>query len=496
MRACKGKAATRGLVSLALLAAVGLFSARGAAPGSGCGSMVPREIYEKCKRETMSLSTYKAVYYHATERGADHEVYARLRAMGRYRREPARWREKRLDMESSFPEQAGAGFQERYSADDDMTRVLMPGALRIIGVIPMYPEDPKADYINGENLKQASVWTWFPGWDRMLEGGRIDARCAERDGRPFWVLTIDRGRIPDPLYHHDRAMLWIDIDTWFPMRIEDYRSGDPRPVSVYDFEEVELNPALDDDDFEFEGLSFGWNLAPVPEGPGLASIEREEPELGPEKGLDAKKFMAVLDKALAGLDDYRTTMTMKVRYHRLRQLKTEEFMWLASGAFSSRTVSLQANYVQLNAGEDFCTVYDPDGDGLIHVVPAGVYRITGEQTFPIDDPRIFTALGDNVMDLNFRSIREGLAARLSSARRVSTAAGTWGGVKVLWIEVAEKELGIPKRPTIMRVALDRETGLPAMIEYGGYDDPEGFLSVSFTGTRINTGIEVEDLRED
>ena len=67
--------------------------------------------------------------------------------------EPAWYCDKRLWVQASFKEQAGEGFQECYTATEDMTNLLMPGALRLLGMIPMYPEDPKADYLNGEIVR-------------------------------------------------------------------------------------------------------------------------------------------------------------------------------------------------------------------------------------------------------------------------------------------------------------------------------------------------------
>ena len=44
---------------------------------AACGSLTPGEVYSRLKQSTFSHNAYSAVYYHATERGARHEVFAR-----------------------------------------------------------------------------------------------------------------------------------------------------------------------------------------------------------------------------------------------------------------------------------------------------------------------------------------------------------------------------------------------------------------------------------
>jgi hypothetical protein len=465
------------------------------APTRACEDTDPRLIYNTMKAETGSHQTYTATFSVISERGSRHQTYARYRVSGKYVREPARYCEKRLSMEASFPEQAGEGYQECYTEKDDMSRILMPGALRVLGVIPMYPEDPKADYINGENLKRAAVWEWFDGWDRMLEAGEIKAGCEDRGGKERLLITI-KGR-PDPVYGHDRVKIWIDRETWFPVRVETYARGDEKPALVFEFEEVKLSVPLTDDDMEFEGLAPGWNLSSIsiPEGPKLDGLETEEPKLS-EADFNTQQFMGMLDKALSGVRDYETKMTVELRYCRLRQYREERFLFVRQGnAFSSLNTRLEANYILLNAGEGFRAVYDPGRDGLLHVLPSGVYRLMGEQTFPLDDPRIFTAIGDNVTELNFFAIRDRLKKTLENAVETKAATAAYKKARGPWIEFAQKKKGVPKVPTVTRLLLDDMTRLPRRLEYRGYDDPRAYLAVTFDNTRVNQGIKKDDLRD-
>jgi hypothetical protein len=466
----------------------------GQADAQSCANADAKKVYDSMKAATLAHRTYTCTYSSVSERGVKHEVYARIRASGKYIQGPAKFWEQRLSVETSFPEQAGAGYQECYEGKDDMTRLLMPGALRALGVIPMYPEDPKSDYLNGENLKAAAVWTWFPLWENMMDGGKLELACAERKGKNYQVLTIHRGKNPDPLYQHDTVKLWIDPAANFPMIIETFAPNDSKPVKVYEFEEVKLDVPLSASDLDFQGLAPGWNLVSVPGGPNLGSIKKQEPKLAESPGLTSASFLDMLDQALSRVLDYRTTMTTTLRYFRLRLLKTDKFQFLRAGsAFAMVTDSLEANYMLINAGEGFRTVYDKSRDPNIHIIPAGIYKVTGAQSFPVDDPRIFTALGDNPFDLNFFALRDLLKKKLDAGAEAQTGIAAYGKLLGPYIEAREKGAVIPKRPSVMRLMLDNQTHLPVRLEYRGYDDGQAFLSVVFTDTATNQGIGAADL---
>jgi outer membrane lipoprotein-sorting protein len=455
---------------------------------AACPEMTPGQAYQRLKKEVLSRKSYTATYAYLSERGRDHEIYSRRKTTGRYLKDPAWFCEKRLSMDASFKEQAGRGFQECYTGDDDITRRLLPGPLRLIGLVPLYPEDPKADYLNGENLKRAAVWTWFDKWDRMIVGGDIEAECKDRDGVPHILLTIQRGRVPDPVYNHDKAIIWINTETWFPMKVEYYVPGDPKPVLVYDFEEVALDVPLTDKEMGFEGAAPKWNLISFPERPELKRIKAGQPKLSNQGEQDKNSILEMLGSALEKIRDYTTKMTVTLRYRRLRQVREEDFRYVpSSGAFFVTTRELKANYIMPSGGAGFKMAYNPDVSPLIHIIPAGVFKNIGAQSFPPDDPRLFSAIGDSVTHLNFFAIRDELERRLKAAVKVRTARAAYSGASGPWIEVAEHDMGIPKRPTVMRLLLDENSHLPLILQYGGYDDPDAFLLVRFEGTEVNAG---------
>jgi outer membrane lipoprotein-sorting protein len=455
---------------------------------AACPEMTPEQAYQRLKKEVLSRKSYTATYSYASERGADHEIYSRRKTTGRYLKDPARYCEKRLSMDASFKEQAGRGFQECYTGEDDITRLLLPGPLRLIGLVPLYPEDPKADYLNGENLKRSAVWTWFDKWDRMMKGGGLETECKEEGGASRLVLTIERGRVPDPVYNHDKAIIWINTETWFPVKVEYYVPGDPRPVLSYVFEEVRLDVPLTDKEMSFEGSAPKWSLISFPERPELNNINAEQPKLSRQGEQDKNSILEMLGGALEKIQDYATKMTVTLRYRRLRQVREEDFRYVReSGAFFVTTRELKANYVMPSGGPGFKMAYNPEVSPLIHIIPAGVFKNIGAQSFPPDDPRLFSAIGDSVTRLNFFAVKEELERRLKAAVRVRTVRAVYNGSSGPWIEVSEDDMGIPKRPTVMRLLLDGNTNLPLILEYRGYDDPDAFLSVRFEGTEVNTG---------
>jgi len=474
----------------------------GTVPGSsaaekinaGCESMSPEAVYARLKAETFSHNGYTTVYSHRTERGKNHEVYAHLRMGGKYLQKPAMLCETRLSIETSFPEQAGVGEQECYSEKDDLTRILMPGAYRALGVITMFPEDPKANYLNGENTRRTTIWTWLDGWDKILQTGKLSARCEQRKGKPLWVLILDRSKNPDPVYNHSEERIWVDPELWFPIRVEKYVPNDPKPAVVFDFEQVIFDDALTEKDVTFEGVAPRWSLVSASGGPRLSKLAQQEPVLQDQAGLEPGAILAMLDQALAAVKDYATEITLELRYRRLRQYRRDQFLCIRERrAFSALTTDLEANYMQINSGERFRTVYDPTRDNNLHVLPAGIYKFMGEQLFPPDDPRLFTAMGDNVTSLNFFAIRDELAARLSASGPKKSGIAGYGPVRGIWLEATVPSRGIPACPASMRILLDEKTRLPLRLEYRGYDDPNGYLAINFSNTRINPGLKSENL---
>jgi outer membrane lipoprotein-sorting protein len=449
----------------------------------------PRAAYERMRTEINRVNTYTVTFEQFTCRGKNRELWSRRTARAKYIRKPRQYFEYTVKGESSFDAQEREGYQGCFNEKDDMIRLALPGAYRAVGIVPVFPEDPKAYYINGETLPQSAAWDLFAEWDRMLEGGSIQAEEVG-DGKRL-LITIRRGKIPDPDYHLDLVKILVDTATWFPARIEYYRPGDPQPTLYYDFHDLQLNAPLTADDVDFEGFTFGWNLARAPGGDNLDMLAAPGYEKLPDPAPAAPEFLEKLDQALASVRDYSVTMTTSLRFFRLRLHKTEKFYYLKSEqGFKLETPSLSANYILLSGAAGSRMYYLPKRDPLIHIFPGGIYKIVGEQTFNVQDPRIFTSMGDNLLELNLFSLRDKVRAKIKRSR-VSTA--RIKDPSGIMIELKSTTPVGPREPGRMALLLDPQTYLPLRVDYRGYQDPDAFCLVEFSGLKTNVGLGAADL---
>lgn len=450
-----------------------------------------RELYERMRSELFRHQTYTAVYEDYSARGKNHEINAFRVVAVKCIQTPKWYCGTILESRFSFPDQMTPGYQECYTESDDLSRLVLPGPYRMLGVIPMFPEDPKAYYLNGENLKYEGVWDYFLEWDRMLKGGSLRAEPTQWQGKSFWLLTIQRGEIPDPDYHLDTCQLWVDPDTWFPMRLEYFRPAETRSARRIIYRELKLSAPLSAQDMKFQGLAPGWNLARPALGPGLDQLTPAEPKLVPGPAPAGPDLLTRFETALQPLQDYTAILSTRFRYHRLRLLKQDRYLYLRpEQAFALETISLAANYILLGASPGSRMFYAPGHSPLIHLLPAGIYKVMGEQTFTRDDPRLFSSLGDNVQNLDFFTLYERLKAK-SGAAELRTALSTEPAGWMLELKTLSPTG--PREPKIMRLFLDPETSLPTRVEFLGYDDPQGFCQVDFSQIQMNRGLTLRDL---
>jgi outer membrane lipoprotein-sorting protein len=450
-----------------------------------------RALYERMRAELFRHQSYTAVYEDYSARGKNQEINAFRVVSVKCIQKPKWYCGTILEAKYSFPDQMTPGYQECYTEKDDLSRLVLPGAYRMLGVVLMFPEDPKAYYINGENLKSEGIWDFFSDWDRMLQAGAISAEPVQFKGQPYWLLTIRRGEIPDPDFHLDLCKIWVDPDTWFPMRMEYFRPGEPKAAHVYTYREVKLSAPLSAEDMNFQGLTMGWNLAKPAGGAGLGELAAPELKLAAEPAPDAEDLLKRFEEALQPIRDYTVTMSTRFRFHRLRLLKQDRYSYLRpERGFEVETLSLAANYILLGSTGGSRMFYAPSHDALIHLFPGGIYKVMGEQTFTRDDPRLFSSLGDNVQDLDFFTIRDRVRGKLADSEVRTARSQEPAGIL---IELKTKILTGPREPKIMRLFLDPATSLPLRVEFRGYDDPQGFCQVDFSDLKTNTGLTAEDI---
>ena len=450
-----------------------------------------RALYERMRAELLKHPTYTGVYEDFSARGKNQEINAFRKVSVKCIQKPKWYCGTILEARFSFPDNMTPGYQECYTEKDDLSRLLLPGAFRMLGPVVLYPEDPKAYYINGENLKGEGIWEFFAEWDRMLKGGAISAEQVQLQDKPYWLLTIRRGQIPDPDYHLDLCKLWVDPNTWFPMRQEYFRPGEPKAAHVYQYRELNWDAPLKPEDMKFQGLSMSWNLAKPPGGKGLDQLQAPELKLAPEPAPKIEELLPRMDQALAPIKDYTLVMNTRFRFHRLRLIKQDRYSYLpAEHGFKVETLSLAANYILLGSTGGSRMFYVPSRDPLIHLLPGGVYKVMGEQTFTRDDPRLFSSLGDNVQDLDFFTIRDRLKAKLATSDVTAAKSAAPAGIL---IELKTKVPTGLREPETMQVLLDPQTSLPLQVGFRNYDDPEAFCQVEFSQLKTNSGLTVENL---
>jgi len=471
-----------GLAAAAVALVAGLHTARGEDA---------RALYERMRTELLRHQAYTGIYEDFSARGKNQEINAFRKVSVKCIQKPKWYCGTVLEARFSFPDNMTSGYQECYTEKDDLSRLLLPGAFRMLGPVVMYPEDPKAYYINGENLKYEGIWEFFAEWDRMLQGGSIAAEQVQLQDQPYWLLTLRRGEIPDPDYHLDTCKIWVDQATWFPMRQEYFRPDEAKAAHVYQYREVKLDAPLKPEDMKFQGLSMSWNLARPPGGQGLDQLKAPEIKLAPEPAPGIEELLQRMDQALAPIKDYTVTMNTRFRFHRLRLLKQDRYSFLtAERGFKVETVSLAANYILLGSTAGSRMFYAPSHDALIHLFPGGIYKVMGEQTFTRDDPRLFSSLGDNVQDLDFLAIRDRVKAKLAFSDVTTAKSASPPGILI------ELKTNVPtglREPKLMRVLLDPQTSLPLQVGFRNYDDPLAFCQVDFSELKTNSGLTVENL---
>jgi len=447
-------------------------------------------VYERMRAELNKVGAYTSTWEEYSSRGKKHEMFTRRIMRGRLMKSPKHYCRTITKAETSFDEQCKEGFQECYTASDNLSKMVLPGAYRVVGEIPIFPEDPKAYYINGENLATSGVWDFFDNWDRMLEGGRLEVEESKRGGKSCWLLTIYRGSLPDPDYNLDTAKIWVDKKTWFPKRIEYLRPGESKAAAFLDFREINLNPGLTAEDMGFEGLTLKWNLAKPPGGEGLDKLKLADYQTSGDASAGAGELLQKMDLALASIKDYAVTMTTSHRLYRVRLLKTERFNYIKGAGFGLELYEVAANYILFLPAKGSRMYHVPRLSPLVHVVPSGVYRVVGEQTFSPTDPRLFTSMGDDVKDLNFFGIRDTINKRMKTsdveAARVKSPAGTM-------IRLESRVPVGPREPKVMIVVIDDNTSLPLRVDYRGYEDKDGFFQVDFAGLKTNLGLAPDGL---
>ena len=104
--------------------------------------------------------------------GPNQSLHAHFVYEGKYINHPRIYYQKAIETEFNYPEQTTPGFQQIYREEGDMIYILPP-AYRALGVISIYPEDPKSYGPRGENTKTSGPWDFVNVIAEMAKNGKV-----------------------------------------------------------------------------------------------------------------------------------------------------------------------------------------------------------------------------------------------------------------------------------------------------------------------------------
>jgi hypothetical protein len=435
------------------------------------------ELFAEVVKRVNALQDCRVKFKLYSSWGKDQAVHSLAFEEAEYLREPRLYYQRRTRVEANYKEQGGSGFQEIYRGSEDISELLMPGALRALGLIKLFPEDPKGFGMNGGNLKTMAPWDMVNGFERMARLGKVSVTSISREGKSLLVFDIVQN--PGTYYFSgvNRGRLFVDAKTLLPLRFEWWYPGQSEAECWLEYQEFAADTGLKPEDIAFEGFKSPFSLIKSP------SLQEIEPYLKPLKRTrvpdPAPDFQAVLErfrKAVDGLDSYRADLAMSFRYGRLRLYREDRFAYHKNPYwFTLVTTAQKADYLLLNHSAGAVLWLEPS-DRTFHIIGGGVQRLLGEQVFSESDYKFYSSLGDNPYELDFPRILAMLESSFTSDR------GCWfveyQGRKMIELKAERHPPGLMRAPARLNLILDPESSLPAAVEFTGYDDPQAFMAMS------------------
>ena len=149
------------------------------------------------------------------------------------------------------------------------------------------------------------------------------------------------------------------------------------------------------------------------------------------------------------------------------------------------TTAQKADYILLNHSAGAVLWNDPS-DKTMHIIGGGVQRILGEQVFSQSDYKWYSPLEDNPYEMDFPHLQAMLKESFTSKPEFWMV--DYQGKK-MWELKAERILvNLMRAPSIMSLIIDPATGLPAGVEFTGYDDPKAYMSMAVSNIKTNTAL--------
>lgn len=443
------------------------------------------EKFQEVVEKVSSLKDCQVKFRSYSSTGKLQPLYLYTRQSARYIREPALYYQKRLEVKANYKEQAQAGFQEIYRGDMDLIEILMPGAFRALGLIKIFPEDPKATGMNGGSLKSMAPWDALNGFSRMAKLGSVELKDATLNGKPALMFEITQR--PGTFYYGEinRVRLYVEPESLLPKRFEQYSPDTTEPMSWLEWDDMEVNTGLAPEQIKFEGFKSPFSMVSTP------SAKDVEPLLKPiirkrlsEHAPEAKSILVSFNQAVDGIKSYRADLRMSFRYLRLRLYREDRFAYNRKPYwFMLVTEAQKANYLLLNHSAGAQLWIDPK-DNNFHLIGGGVQKLLGEQVFSSSDYKFYSSLGDNPYELDFIKLQSLIQNHfdLSSAQACIV---DYEGKKMYEIKLLRAGEVPPRHPGKINLIIDPELNLPRAIEFSAYDDPKAYMAMTIDNLRLN-----------
>jgi hypothetical protein len=446
------------------------------------------EQLDQAVKAAKALNDCQVKFRLYTSAGKNQELHLYTVEEGKYLHNPVIYYQKRIQVEANYKEQAADGYQGIYRGDQDILELLLPSGFRTIGVLRVFPEDPKAIWMNGGRLKAMAPWDLMDGFAKQARISRVSSLNATLAGKQYLLFQITQNQGTYYVAGINRVNLFVNPQTLLPFRFEQFRPGEDKPCAWCEYEWIKVNTGLKPDDIDFEGFK-----NPISMFKG-SQVKDVDPLLGPiqraklpEPAPQTQAIIAEFNKAVDGILSYRADLSMRFRYKRLRLYREDRFAYHKDPYwFTLATTNQKANYILLNHSAGSTLWFDPD-DKTFHILGGGGQKMLGEVVFTSSDYKFYSPLGDNPYEDDFAHI-QGLLKDYFAGGKLAAWTVNYKNKKMYELEVRRAGEVWPRHPGSMNLVIDPANNLPCVVEFSDYDDPKAFMAMTVDNLMINVKI--------
>ncbi len=454
-----------------------------------------KAVFQEMAAAVSKVQDYEAEWSHMSSAAGEGPIRGLMVYRGKFLRSPALYYKKLLSSETNYVDPSTEGTQLIYDSKADVVKVLLPGAKKLLGKVHIFPEDPKALWLNREGFKDESLWRQIEMWKQKLESGSLSIERAEQEGKRFDVLVLEFPVISvgkRPLI--SRIKIWVDPDSRLPLRRQGFVKGRQDPVLDYRITKLNTNKGLEPEDIEFQGLSL-WSFPAnfVSSAEGLDQLEFQPIEKADQ---EPRGFNTILDNfasEAAKIKDYKAEMSISQRYKRIKlagkmtsYVIKDPFFFLFEFKDEFRTNHLG----MASAGTKVCYYRDKRSYASLG---GGAMRLVGVQLMHVDDPRSDFIFGESLYTLNIYSLLDHMMWFKQNGETGSETVMLDGKPcpRAIMKNPARPKVGMIQD---VNVVFDPDTWLPKRVEYLGYGLEGAFGLVEYNSIKINPGLSEEELR--